>query len=65
MDFNNLLWKNRDNTTIAVVVLISLFITRLLYGQQMIKYHYLEEQIRIEREKGKIVGGGILNWNSS
>ena len=55
MDLNNLLWKNRDNTTIAIVVLVSLLITKLLYGQQMVKYHYLEEQIRTEREKQKIV----------
>lgn len=55
MDFINLLWKNRDNTTIAVVVLISLFITKLLYGQQMVKYHHLKEQIRIEQEKGIIL----------
>jgi len=76
VDFNNLLWKNRDNATIAVVVLISLFITRLLYGQQMVKYNHLKEQIRIEREKGVVLDRIVAlntkikkykerNWNTT
>jgi hypothetical protein len=52
---NNSLFKNRDNVTIVTVILISLFISRAIYSRQMVKYHQLIKETRIEQEKGAIL----------
>lgn len=50
-DLNKLLMKNKQQTVIVVMIIISVMISKDIYGRQVTKSSALAEQIRTEREK--------------
>ena len=50
-DFNKLLLKNKQQTVIIIMIIISVMISKDIYGRQIAKSSALSEQISTEREK--------------